>query len=55
MKLADLLVAALAILAVFANAALAADIKYKASVVGMDASQRPAVIEALNPGLTATA
>lgn len=51
MKLSDFLVAALAFLVVFANAALAADIKYKANLP-ITAAQRSSVADALNVGLT---
>lgn len=54
MKLVDLFIAALAFFAVFANAALAADIKYKASLP-VTATQRGDVANALNPGLTLAA
>lgn len=52
MKLSDFFVAALAFFVVFANAALAADIKYKANLP-ITGTQRSAVVEALNVGLNA--
>jgi len=54
MKLVDFFVAALAFFAIFANAALAADIKYKANLP-VAAAQRGDVANALNPGLTLAA
>ena len=51
MKISDFLVAALVFFAVFANAALAADIKYKANLP-ITASQRSNVLDALNVGMT---
>ena len=53
MKLVDVLVAVLAIFAVFANGALAADIKYKATLP-IGPTQRSALTSALNPGLSIT-
>ena len=50
MKLSDFVVAAIVFFAVFANAALAADIKYKASLP-ITPAQRTGVVDALNVGM----